>query len=107
MRMHRCHNSGMQPVWGAKCVKTLKNTILVYLPPTYKYNTDLAKYLPDFKIYIWVRFINVDPIYIRARYIYKHGPDLCICTRFIHVSYLYIWHRYINKGQIYKYKDFT
>ena len=43
--------------------KTLTNAIFVYLPLIYKYDTDLAKYLPDL-LYIYVRFINVDPIYI-------------------------------------------
>ena len=43
--------------------KTLKNAIFVYLPLIYKYGTDLAKYLPDL-LYIYVTFINVDPIYI-------------------------------------------
>ena len=31
--------------------KTLTNAVFVYLPLIYKYNTDLAKYLPD--LYIW------------------------------------------------------
>ena len=43
--------------------KTLTNAIFVYLPLIYKCDTDLAKYLPDL-LYIYVRFINVDPIYI-------------------------------------------
>ena len=30
--------------------KTLKSTILVYLPLIYKYDTDLTKYLPDLYI---------------------------------------------------------
>ena len=33
----------------------LTNAILVYLPLIYKYDTDLAKYLPD--LYIWARYI--------------------------------------------------
>ena len=43
--------------------KILTNAIFVYLPLIYKCDTDLAKYLPDL-LYIYVRFINVDPIYI-------------------------------------------
>ena len=43
--------------------KTLTNAIFVYLPLIYKYDTDLAKYLPDL-LYIYVTFINIDPIYI-------------------------------------------
>ena len=51
-------------VYGVPNVsKTLTNAIFVYLPLIYKYDTDLAKYLPDL-LYIYVRFINVDPIYI-------------------------------------------
>ena len=50
--------------------KTLTNAVFVYLPLIYKCGTDLAKYLPDL-LYIYVTFINVDPIYI-----YKYGADL-------------------------------
>ena len=58
------NNSCMIPtLWGAKCVKNTSNAIFAYLPLIYKYDTDLAKYLPDL-LYIYVRFINVDPIYI-------------------------------------------
>ena len=32
--------------------KILTNAILVYLPLIYKYDTDLAKYLPDLYIYL-------------------------------------------------------
>ena len=34
--------------------KILTNAILVYLPLIYKYDTDLAKYLPD--LYTWARY---------------------------------------------------
>ena len=44
--------------------KILTNAVFVYLPLIYKYGTDLAKYLPDLLYYIYVTFINVDPIYI-------------------------------------------
>ena len=43
--------------------KTLTNAIFVYLPLIYKCGTGLSKYLP-YILYIYVRFINVDPIYI-------------------------------------------
>ena len=48
---------------GCQMCQTFTNAIFLYLPLIYKYNTDLAKYLPDL-LYIYVRFINVDPIYI-------------------------------------------
>ena len=52
-------------IYGVPSVsKILTNVILVYLPLIYKYNIDLSKYLPDLFIAIWLRFINVDPIYI-------------------------------------------
>ena len=51
-------NSSKVRVWGAKCVKTFKNTILVYLSLIYKYNVDIAKYLSD--LYIWARYIISD-----------------------------------------------
>ena len=39
--------------------KILTNAILVYLPLIYKYDTDLAKYLPDLYIYIWDGLIYI------------------------------------------------
>ena len=55
--------------------KTLRNAVFVYPPLIYKYDTDLAKYLPD---------------------LYKSGSDYK-CQ-----SNIYIRARYINWGQIYK-----
>ena len=45
------------------CQNTLNAICVYYLPLIYKYGTDLAKYLPDL-LYIYVRFINIDPSYI-------------------------------------------
>ena len=43
-----CYIMRMLIMYGVPSVsKTLTNAIFVYLPLIYKYDTDLAKYLPD------------------------------------------------------------
>ena len=68
--------------------KTLTNAIFVYLPLIYKCDTDLAKYLPDLLYYIYVRFINVDPIYISAGYI--NMGQIYIFETDLHIGLIYI-----------------
>ena len=76
--------------------KILINAIFVYLSLIYKYDLDIAKYLPD--LYILGQIYNVDPIYISE-------PDIHLYRIYMHVFDLYIWYRYIYiyiyKGQIY------
>ena len=51
-------------LWVPNVSKTLINAIFVYLPLIYKYDTDLAKHLPDLLYLCHINFINVDLIYI-------------------------------------------
>ena len=54
--MHMCAYVFVCVCYGVPSVSIiLINAILVYLPLIYKYDTDLAKYLPD--LYIWARYI--------------------------------------------------
>ena len=81
-------------MWCQMCQKYLK---MVYLHLIYKYNSDLSKYHPDLYSYTWVRFINVDLIYVWLRHanvgsIYKCGSDLYNLTQiYEYTADLKVW----------------